>query len=33
MEFKEQAIKRVLSWHALAVVAWERGVGDSLIHN
>lgn len=33
VEFKEQAVKRVLSGHAVAVVARELGVGDSLIHN
>ena len=32
-EFKEQAVKRVLSGHAVAAVARELGVGDSLIHN
>ena len=32
-EFKEQAIKRVLSGHAVMAVARELGVGDSLIHN
>jgi transposase len=32
-EFKEQAIRRVLSGLAVAAVARELGVGDSLIHN
>ena len=32
-EFKEQAVKRVLSGHPVAVVARELGVGESLIHN
>lgn len=32
-EFKEQAVKRVLSGHPVAAVARELGVGDSLIHN
>ena len=32
-EFKEQAVKRVLSGHAVTAVAGELGVSDSLIHN
>lgn len=32
-EFKEQAVKRVLSGQGVAAVARELGVGDSLIHN
>ena len=32
-EFKEQAVKRVLSGHAVAALARELGIGDSLIHN
>ena len=32
-EFKEQAVKRVLSGHPVAAVARELGVGESLIHN
>lgn len=32
-EYKEQAVKRVLSGHAVLAVAREVGVGDSRIHN
>jgi transposase-like protein len=32
-EFKEQAVKRVLSGHVVMAVVRELGVGDSLIHN
>jgi transposase len=32
-ESKEQAVKPVLSGHAVAAVARELGVDDSLIHN
>lgn len=32
-EFKEQAVKHVLSGRAVTTVARELGVGDSLIHN
>ncbi|CAG1003790.1 hypothetical protein MYXO_03233 [Myxococcaceae bacterium] len=32
-EFKGQAVKRVLSGHAVAAVARELGIGESLLHN
>ncbi|MBK8535475.1 MAG: transposase [Candidatus Competibacteraceae bacterium] len=32
-EFKEQAVKRVLSGHGVAAVARDLGISDSLIHN
>jgi transposase len=31
-EFKAQAVKRVLSGHAVAAVACELGIGESLLH-
>jgi transposase len=32
-EFKAQAVKRVLSGHAVATVARELGIGESLLHD
>ena len=32
-EFRIQAVKRVLAGHAVAVVARELGIGESLLHN
>jgi transposase len=32
-EFREQAVKRVLSGHAVSVVARELDIGESLLHN
>lgn len=32
-EFKAQAVQRVLLGHAVAVVARELGIADSLLHN
>lgn len=32
-EFKSQAVKRVLAGQAVAVVARELGIGESLLHN
>ncbi len=32
-EFKTQAVKRVLAGQAVAVVARELGIGESLLHN
>jgi transposase-like protein len=32
-EFREQAVKRVLSSHAVSVVAHELDIGESLLHN
>src|SRR5512144_1188019 len=32
-EFKAQAVKRVLAGQAVAVVARELGIGESLLHN
>ena len=32
-EFKEQAVKRVLSGHGVAAVSRDLGISDSLIHN
>ncbi len=33
LEFKEQAVQRVLSGHGVAAVARDLGISDSLIHN
>ncbi len=33
LEFKEPAVKRVLSGHGVAAVARDLGISDSLIHN
>jgi transposase len=32
-EFRVQAVKRVLAGHAVAAVARELGIGESLLHN